>query len=71
MIWNFKFENISWKQQVDGSPLQVMHDKDRCLYTVYGISQVKPAFGLMKVPLVFTRIYPYLTWIEGIVWPNQ
>lgn len=58
------------RQQVDGSPLQIMHDKERCLYTIYGLSQVKPAFGLLKVPLVFTRIFPYLAWIEGIVWAD-
>lgn len=56
---------------MDGSPLQIMHDSERCLYTVVGISQVKPAFGLLNAPLVFTRIYPYLNWIEQLVWQEQ
>lgn len=58
-------------QILDGAPLQTLQHNDQCMYTVLGLSHFKPTFGLMKVPLVFTRIYPYLSWIEQIVWPNH
>lgn len=58
-------------QILDGAPLQTVQDKEHCLYTIFGLSNFKPTFGLMKVPLVFTRIYPYLSWIEQIVWPGH
>lgn len=38
------------------------------MYTVLGVSHIKPSFGLLNVPYVFTRIFPFLAWIETTVW---
>lgn len=58
-------------QVLDGAPLQEIQNNDRCMYTILGLSHFKPTFGLLKVPLIFTRIYPYLSWIEQNVWPEH
>lgn len=58
-------------QVLDGAPLQAIQNNDHCMYTILGLSHFKPTFGLTKVPLVFTRIYPYLNWIEQNVWPEN
>ncbi|XP_055303544.1 serine protease snake-like [Sitodiplosis mosellana] len=56
---------------LDGAPLQAIQNNDHCMYTIIGLSHFKPTWGLLKVPLVFTRIYPYLAWIEQNVWPES
>lgn len=58
-------------QELNGAPLQVYHNQHRCMHIVLGLSHTKPSFGLQDVPYVFTRIPPYLSWIEQIVWPLQ
>lgn len=53
-----------------GGPLQVFHHEYFCMYSIVGIT----SFGLScgtKVPGVYTRVYPYLDWIENIVWVNR
>ncbi|XP_031628303.1 serine protease snake-like [Contarinia nasturtii] len=56
---------------LDGAPLQEIQNNEHCMYTVHGLSTFKPTFGLLKMPLVFIRIYPYLSWIEQTVWPEH
>lgn len=53
---------------MDGAPLQIIDDPARCVYRILGISHITATFGLKDVPFVFTRIYPYLEWIEQKVW---
>lgn len=58
-------------QEIDGAPLQYLHKSDKCIYSVLGLSQFGPAFGILNPPLVFIRIQPFLLWIEKIVWPDE
>ena len=53
-----------------GGPIQIYNaDKIACMYTIIGVT----SFGIQKcgtlgVPGIYTKIYHYLDWIEGIVW---
>lgn len=60
------------KNYIKGGPLQVFNVNDvRCMYHIVGIT----AFGHLEcghagIPGVYTRVFHYLNWIEGIVWPE-
>ncbi|XP_037037349.1 serine protease snake-like [Bradysia coprophila] len=56
-----------------GGPLQIMHKHHHCTYIIIGITSVGKAcenfrYGSISI---YTRVYPYLSWIESIVWPGQ
>ena len=50
-----------------GGPLQVGLDSARCIYQLLGITSFGKVCGVSVG--VYTFVYPYLDWIEGIVWP--
>lgn len=59
-----------------GGPIQTNKHKTGCIYTILGITSFGPTFGpdicgIRGHPSVYTRVYPYLDWIEKIVWPNE
>jgi len=54
-----------------GGPLQVYHPYQSCMYEVVGVTSFGKGCGNINTPGVYTRVYNYLDWIEGIVWPNQ
>lgn len=43
------------------------------MYTIIGLTSFGSAScgGQIGVPGVYTRVYGYLDWIEGIVWPDE
>ncbi|XP_037036527.1 serine protease snake-like [Bradysia coprophila] len=56
-----------------GGSLQIMHKHHYCTFTIIGITSVgKPCKNFRGGSIsVYTRVYPYLSWIESIVWPGQ
>ena len=55
-----------------GSPLQY-YDKDHyCMYSISGITAHGSAFcGRSASGAIYTKVFKYLDWIEGIVWPQE
>uniref|UniRef100_A0A182SUQ0 Peptidase S1 domain-containing protein n=1 Tax=Anopheles maculatus TaxID=74869 RepID=A0A182SUQ0_9DIPT len=51
-----------------GGPLQVYNDANvYCTYTIIGITSFGQNCGLAGVPAVYTTVYPYLSWIENLI----
>ncbi|KAH0819321.1 hypothetical protein GEV33_003471 [Tenebrio molitor] len=53
-----------------GGPLQYKVSADRDYFIVVGITSVGRACGLENSVGVYTRVSPYIGWIENIVWPQ-
>ncbi|KYN17559.1 Serine protease snake [Trachymyrmex cornetzi] len=53
-----------------GGPLQIVHPKSECLFQLIGITSFGIACAMIDIPGVYTRVSHYLSWIEGIVWPQ-
>ncbi|KAJ8961852.1 hypothetical protein NQ318_021469, partial [Aromia moschata] len=56
-----------------GGPLQLRYKRAGSAvyaYTIVGITSLGKACGLSRIPGIYTRVYGYLSWIEGIVWPS-
>ncbi|XP_037036575.1 serine protease snake-like [Bradysia coprophila] len=56
-----------------GGSLQIKHKHHYCTYTIIGITSAGKACANFRDGSisVYTRVYPYLSWIESIVWPGQ
>ena len=55
-----------------GSPLQYFNRDLYCMYTISGIIAHGSAFcGKSANGAVYTKVFKYLDWIEGIVWPGE
>ena len=55
-----------------GSPLQYYNKDHHCMYTIFGIKAHDSAFcGLSASGAIYTKVFKYLDWIEGIVWPQE
>lgn len=54
-----------------GGPLQLYHPHQSCMYEIIGVTSFGKGCGNINTPGVYTRVYHYLDWIEGIVWPGQ
>ncbi|XP_052895118.1 venom protease-like [Anopheles moucheti] len=51
-----------------GGPLQVYNDANvYCTYTVIGVTSFGQNCGLAGIPAVYTTIFPYIPWIENLV----
>lgn len=53
-----------------GGPLQVFHSTLYCMYTQIGVTSFGKACGLAGQPAVYTKVHPFVPWIESVVWPN-
>lgn len=53
-----------------GGPIQIRHSSISCMYTVVGITSFGIRCAETSLPGVYTRVYPYIDWIESIVWPQ-
>lgn len=51
-----------------GGPIEIKHQSYYKMSQVVGITSFGKACGFKNSPGVYTRIYPYLKWIEQIVW---
>lgn len=51
-----------------GGPIEALHINLREMATVYGITSFGRACGFQNSPAVYTRVFPYVKWIESIVW---
>ncbi|XP_026730634.1 serine protease snake-like isoform X2 [Trichoplusia ni] len=56
-------------KRLSGSPLQV--DQFHCQYSVVGVTSHVKDCGEPNTPDLYTRVLPYLPWIERIVWPED
>ncbi|CAO1392411.1 unnamed protein product [Diamesa tonsa] len=55
-----------------GSPLQYHNRDHQCMYTVTGITTHGSSFcGKSANGAIYTKVFKYLDWIEGIVWPGE
>lgn len=51
-----------------GGPLQTFLPGHKCAFEITGIT----SFGKMcgtGIPAVYTKVQPYIQWIENVVWP--
>lgn len=51
-----------------GGPLQVILEKPYCMYSIIGVTSFGKFCGYANSPAVYTKIFNFLPWIEGIVW---
>ncbi|XP_055384435.1 venom protease-like [Condylostylus longicornis] len=51
-----------------GGPMQVYHHSEYCMYTIIGITSFGILCGNPGIPGVYTRVFPYNSWIENTVW---
>ncbi|CAH1398249.1 unnamed protein product [Nezara viridula] len=63
-------EDTDTCQGDSGGPLQIYHSELPCMYTQIGIISYGPNCSLRtNLPGVYTKVSPYIGWIEDIVWP--
>uniref|UniRef100_A0A8W7NTC6 Peptidase S1 domain-containing protein n=1 Tax=Anopheles atroparvus TaxID=41427 RepID=A0A8W7NTC6_ANOAO len=51
-----------------GGPLQVTRDENQCIYYIIGVTSFGKVCGF-NTPAIYTKVFPYLSWIESVVWP--
>ncbi|XP_055585428.1 uncharacterized protein LOC129738271 [Uranotaenia lowii] len=51
-----------------GGPIQIAMQENHCVYYVVGVTSFGPALCGSKTPAVYSRVGPYLDWIESHVW---
>lgn len=51
-----------------GGPIQSAHDDATCVYDIIGMTSYGIYLCGTSTPAVYTMVYPYLAWIEEIVW---
>lgn len=54
-----------------GGPLQIYHQSQYCMFTILGITSFGMICGVKNSPGVYTKVYPYVKWIEDVVWRND
>lgn len=53
-----------------GGPLYLQHDELQKMSFVIGVASFGKNCEYKGSPGVYTRVYPYITWIESIVWKS-
>lgn len=53
-----------------GGPIQAKHKDYYRMDIIYGITSFGKACGFAGTPAVYTKVFPYISWIEEIVWPK-
>lgn len=51
-----------------GGPVIRYSDLHNNMYVIYGIVSFGPPCGFEGSPGVYTKVYPYIKWIESVVW---
>lgn len=54
-----------------GLPIELRHDKYFKMSKVVGVTSIRLNCPLFEALGIYTRVYPYLKWIEKIVWPQM
>ena len=55
-----------------GSPIQYYNKDHHCMYSISGITAHGSAFcGKSASGTIYTKVFKYLDWIEGIFWPES
>ncbi|XP_059056612.1 serine protease snake-like [Achroia grisella] len=62
-------QNKDTCQGDSGGPLIAEHSKFPCLQSIVGITSFGKPCGMGGRPGIYTRVAPYVPWIESIVWP--
>ncbi|XP_055384409.1 transmembrane protease serine 9-like [Condylostylus longicornis] len=62
-----KTETRDTCQGDSGGPLQIFAN-EYCMYEIIGITSRGIICGRKGVPGIYTRVFPYISWIEDIVW---
>lgn len=65
-----KHKHLFVSQGDSGGPLQIFHRHLFCMYSIFGVTSFGVSCGI-GIPGVYTRVYPYLDWIESVVWPIE
>lgn len=52
-----------------GGPIQIYSKEFYCSYSVFGITSFGIKCGHKTIPGGYVRLWPYIEWIESIVWP--
>lgn len=56
---------------ISGGPLQIALPDIKCMYHIVGLTSHGAACGVANVPGIYSKVYPYLDWIESVgVWTN-
>lgn len=53
-----------------GSPLQTYHKTTYCMYSIIAVTSFGKTCGIVGSLGVYTKVLPYVEWIESVVWPN-
>ncbi|CAH0600824.1 unnamed protein product [Chrysodeixis includens] len=53
-----------------GGPLQNADYISECVYTILGVTSSGRSCGFVGNSGVYTRVLPYVPWIESVVWPD-
>jgi len=51
-----------------GGPIQIFDPSEYCMYQIVGVTSFGIMCGTPGVPGVYTRVYPYVDWIERTIW---
>lgn len=60
---------LSRFQGDSGGPLQIPLRNETCMYTQVAVTSTGSRNCGNKTPAVYTRIAPYIEWIQSVVWP--
>uniref|UniRef100_A0A6E8VIR3 Peptidase S1 domain-containing protein n=2 Tax=gambiae species complex TaxID=44542 RepID=A0A6E8VIR3_ANOCL len=50
-----------------GGPLQVTVQENHCMFYILGVTSLGQVCG-SSTPAIYTKVHPYLDWIESVVW---
>ncbi|XP_013139254.1 PREDICTED: serine protease snake-like [Papilio polytes] len=64
-----KLQSKDTCQGDSGGPLQVTSPHINCMYVVIGVTSFGKDCGTLARPGIYTKVSPYMSWIENIVWP--
>lgn len=56
---------------MQGAPLQSFDENKLRIIGIIAVSQPKKGFSGGYQPVLFTKIYPFISWIESVVWSEE
>ncbi|KAJ0170065.1 hypothetical protein K1T71_014671 [Dendrolimus kikuchii] len=52
-----------------GGPIMIKSKKFNCMYVIVAVTSAGKGCGYIDEPGLYTKVAPYVSWIESIVWP--